>query len=41
MTSTVQLSQTDQIFQGLKNKNAEFRLQAAEELRRYVIYSMR
>lgn len=36
MTSTVQFSQTDQIFQGLKNKNAEARLQSAQELRRYL-----
>jgi FKBP12-rapamycin complex-associated protein len=39
MASTVQSTQTDilsQIFQGLKNKNYEVRLQSAVELRRYV-----
>jgi serine/threonine-protein kinase mTOR len=36
MTSTIQLSQIDLIFQGLKNKNVEARLHSAEELRSYV-----
>ena len=40
MTSTVQLSLTDQIFQGLRHKSAEARLQSAQDLRRYVIHSL-
>jgi len=39
MASTAQQSQVDVIFQGLKNKNADVRIQAAQELQRYARFS--
>ena len=39
MASTTQQSQVDAIFQGLKNKNADVRTQAALELQRYASFS--
>ncbi len=43
MTSTVQSAQADvlsQIFQGLKNKSHEVRLESSVNLRRYVNFSV-